>query len=99
MASRAPDLLHPKLKAAWFSLRDTLRDKGIDAILTCTYRSKREQLALYQQGRTAPGKIVTKSLPGKSRHNSLPSEAFDIAIIENGTCIWDTDSPAWKAAV
>lgn len=47
--------------------------------LTCTHRSNEEQARLYAQGRTAPGPEVTKAKPGQSKHNSLPSEAFDIA--------------------
>jgi peptidoglycan L-alanyl-D-glutamate endopeptidase CwlK len=47
-------------------------------ILTCTYRSEAEQEELYAQGRTKPGPIVTQLKSG-SKHNSKPSEAFDIA--------------------
>ena len=49
--------------------------------LTCTYRSNEEQAELYAQGRTKKGAIVTWAKPGQSKHNVLPSDAFDIAFI------------------
>jgi peptidoglycan L-alanyl-D-glutamate endopeptidase CwlK len=49
--------------------------------ITCTYRSNEEQNQLYALGRTVKGKIVTNAKAGQSRHNSLPSKAFDIAFI------------------
>jgi peptidoglycan L-alanyl-D-glutamate endopeptidase CwlK len=49
--------------------------------LTCTYRSNEEQTQLYALGRTVKGKIVTNAKAGQSKHNKLPSDAFDIAFI------------------
>jgi peptidoglycan L-alanyl-D-glutamate endopeptidase CwlK len=49
--------------------------------LTCTHRSNQEQEALYAQGRSTPGSIVTWAQPGQSPHNFSPSFAFDIAFI------------------
>jgi peptidoglycan L-alanyl-D-glutamate endopeptidase CwlK len=49
--------------------------------ITCTYRSNEEQTQLYALGRTVKGKIVTNAKAGQSKHNSLPSKAFDIAFI------------------
>lgn len=49
-------------------------------ILTCTHRTEEEQAALYAQGRTTKGKIVTQLKTG-SKHNFFPSQAFDIAFI------------------
>jgi peptidoglycan L-alanyl-D-glutamate endopeptidase CwlK len=56
--------------------------------ITCTYRSPEEQLELYAQGRTAPGKIVTQLKSG-SKHNTNPSRAFDIAFQKDGKMYWD----------
>lgn len=59
-------------------------------ILTTTHRTNEEQEALYAQGRTAPGKIVTQAKPGQSKHNKVPSEAFDIAFVKADKSIdWD----------
>jgi peptidoglycan LD-endopeptidase CwlK len=58
--------------------------------LTCVYRSNAEQAELYAQGRTKPGKIITNAKAGASRHNKLPSEAFDIGFITvKKTLSWD----------
>lgn len=55
-----------------------------------------EQAALYAQGRTTPGRIVTNAKAGKSYHNrvsaqgSPAAEAFDIVPLRNGKPIWGT---------
>ncbi len=99
MASRNPNLLAPKLKAAWAKMDAMMDEAGYDAFLTCTHRSNEEQAELYAQGRTKSGKILTRCKPGKSRHNSLPAMAFDIAISVGGKLDWNTKGPAWKRAV
>lgn len=53
--------------------------KHCDFSVTYGYRSYEEQAALYAQGRTTPGPIVTWSKPGESKHNISPSPAVDIA--------------------
>lgn len=53
-------------------------------------RSYAEQDALYAQGRTAPGKIVTKARGGESNHNF--GLAFDIGVFEGGRYL--TGEPA-----
>jgi peptidoglycan L-alanyl-D-glutamate endopeptidase CwlK len=59
--------------------------------ITCTYRTPEEQLELYAQGRTKPGKIVTRLKKG-SKHNQLPSKAFDIAFkAKDGALDWSPD--------
>jgi len=52
--------------------------------ITCTYRSNDEQNALYAQGRTKKGSIVTNAQAGQSPHNYNRSAAFDIAFISVG---------------
>lgn len=93
MASRAAEMLTAELQKAWVEMKEEMRQAGYDAILTCTHRSDKEQAALY-----AKGPSYTRSKPGESKHNKLPAEAFDIAILENGKCNWDTDDDAWKKA-
>ena len=77
-------------------MKKEMSDAGYDVLLTCTHRSNEEQAQLYAQGRTAPGNIVTNAKPGKSRHNSLPAEAFDVAIKVNGKLDWNLGNPAWN---
>jgi len=59
--------------------------------LTCTYRSNQEQEKLYAKGRTKPGKIVTYSKPGTSKHNIKPARAFDIAFKQGSKLFWTSD--------
>ncbi len=54
-----------------------LRSMGIKAKITETYRSQSRQNALYAQGRTKPGRIVTYTLHSKHTQH----KAFDIAIL------------------
>lgn len=51
-------------------------------------RTFEEQAAIYAQGRTTPGKIVTNAKPGQSFHNY--GLAFDVVLIIDGkTASWD----------
>lgn len=65
------------------------RDRTL--IITATYRSVAEQQALYAQGRTTPGAIVTQldGVNRKGNHNHLPSRAIDFAIMKNGSITWE----------
>lgn len=74
---------------------------GLRVKVTSTVRTFAEQAALYSQGRTTPGKIVTRSKPGDSMHNVR--RAFDVAILDrDGDLSWEfMDSaecaPLWVA--
>ena len=57
---------------------------------TSTYE---EQNALYEQGRSKPGRIVTNARGGYSNHNF--GIAFDIGVFEGGRYL--DESPAYKA--
>ncbi len=69
------------------------RAAGLDLLVTCTYRSDAEQDALYAQGRTAPGKVVTNAKAGQSSHNCTrngqpASLALDIVPMRHGKPVW-----------
>ena len=70
------------------------RDAGHEVHIFETFRTPERQDALYAQGRTAPGGIVTNARAGYSNHNF--GIAFDIGIF-SGTRYLD-DSPLYKAA-
>jgi peptidoglycan L-alanyl-D-glutamate endopeptidase CwlK len=70
-------------KAKLFAIR--MAEIGLPWMLTRTRCTKEEQAALYAQGRTKPGLVVTWTL--KSRH--IDGEAFDIAILADGQPTWD----------
>jgi peptidoglycan L-alanyl-D-glutamate endopeptidase CwlK len=56
---------------------------GISATITFTYRSPATQDALYAQGRTKPGRIVTNARAGSSFHNyGLAYDATPTALLK-----------------
>lgn len=66
--------------AAWEEMR-------IDLRVTSGTRTMAEQQALYDQGRTKPGKRVTNARPGYSWHNF--GLAFDVTVFEGTKPRWD----------
>lgn len=62
------------------------REHGIDVLITSTYRDTASQNALYAQGRTAPGALVTNAKGGQSFHNYRC--AFDFVPIVQGKAQW-----------
>lgn len=102
MASREIRDLSPTMQVLYNRLNDKVRRDpwfqraGVSTLLICTYRPDEEQAALYAQGRTKPGKIVTNAKPGKSKHNcktpqgAPAAEAFDLALLRNGKITWST---------
>ena len=54
------------------------------------HRTMARQAELYAKGRTAPGPRVTNARPGQSRHNSMPSQAVDVAPCDRrGDPLWN----------
>jgi peptidoglycan L-alanyl-D-glutamate endopeptidase CwlK len=66
---------------------------GITIKIISGLRTYEEQDALYAQGRTAPGDIVTKARGGHSNHNF--GIAFDVGVFEGNKYL--PDSPKYKA--
>ena len=65
------------------------KELGINLIITSGFRSIEEQNALYAQGRTKSGNIVTNAKGGQSLHNY--GVAFDVVEIKNGKANWNCD--------
>lgn len=63
------------------------RAAGIDVLITSTLRDNEAQDALYAQGRTKPGRVVTNAKAGQSWHNY--GCAFDFVPIVHGKAAWD----------
>jgi peptidoglycan L-alanyl-D-glutamate endopeptidase CwlK len=78
--------LNPKVAALASEFINRCKAKGIDILITSTYRDKESQDALYAQGRTAPGKKVTNAKGGQSFHNW--KVAFDFVPLVNGKAMW-----------
>lgn len=79
--------LLPQLHAPARQLVRQAAAKGILIKLISGTRTYAEQQALYDQGRTKPGKIVTNAKPGSSWHNH--QVAFDIGVFKNGEYLDD----------
>ena len=69
-------------------------DEGIDLLVTSTYRDNESQAALYAQGRTTKGGIVTNAKGGESNHNF--GTALDVVPIVNGQADWKTTADTWN---
>lgn len=80
------DLL-PVVAAKCSAFISTCKAQGIDVIITSTLRDKESQDALYAQGRTTSGSIVTNAKGGQSFHNYAC--AFDFVPIVNGKAMWN----------
>ena len=70
--------LHPQLQPVATKLIELAQAKGINVKVICGTRTYAEQNELYAQGRTKPGKVVTKAKGGESIHNF--GLAFDVGI-------------------
>ena len=79
--------LHPYVQGLCRKFIAECKKQGIDVLVTSTYRDKESQAAIYAQGRTKPGRIVTKAKAGQSWHNFRL--AFDFVPIVNGKAVWN----------
>ena len=91
--SRSLDELLPQVRVRVDKLIENCKAAGIDLLVTSTYRDNESQDALYAQGRTQPGKIVTKAKAGQSFHNYRC--AVDVVPLVNGKPVWD-DTMLWS---
>lgn len=81
--------LHPAVLAAANALIERSYSRGVPILITQGLRTNAEQDALYAQGRTKPGSIVTNAKGGTSYHNY--GLAIDFALLlPNGSSVsWD----------
>ena len=93
--SRKLEDLHPVVAAKAKAFIAACKKAGIDVLITSTYRDNESQNAIYAQGRTKPGRIVTNAKAGQSFHNYRL--AFDFVPIVNGKAMWN-DARAFKKA-
>lgn len=86
-SSTSIDSLDPYVASLARRFLDLAKQNGIDVRVISAFRSWDDQDALYAQGRTAPGDIVTDAMGGDSYHNW--SLAFDAVPFKNGQPDWD----------
>lgn len=97
MASRSLDDLAPPVKAAALRMLELcrahpVRGAPLEVLIYCTLRSNAEQAALYEQGRTKPGQVVTNARAGESLHNpdkAGKAWAFDCVPMSAGKLLWN----------
>lgn len=92
MASRSLDDLAGPVRDAARRFLALCDESGLDVLIYCTLRGNDEQAALYAQGRTKPGQVVTNARPGQSLHNPDAhgqAWAFDaVPLMPDGTPAW-----------
>ena len=92
--SRNLDDLLPAVKVRVEKFLNAAKDAGIDLLVTSTYRDNESQNALYAQGRTKQGRIVTNAKGGQSFHNYRC--AVDVVPLLNGKPVWDAENDIWQ---
>jgi peptidoglycan L-alanyl-D-glutamate endopeptidase CwlK len=92
--SRKLEDLLPQVRTRVEAFLKAADEAGIDLLVTSTYRDNASQDALYAQGRTAPGRIVTNAKAGQSFHNHRC--AVDVVPVRNGKPVWDSKDPVWQ---
>lgn len=101
--SRRLDDLSDEMRPLAFELIARCVEAGVPVMIVFTGRTQDEQAALYAQGRTVPGKVVTWTLDSKHvmKPPTFKSDAIDICpwdIFQSSgpdKLLWDTDSPVW----
>lgn len=97
--------LHPLVAESEELLVRKAARRGIDVVITHGYRSIEEQDALFDQGRSGTGNIVTNARGGESYHNY--GLAIDFALrTPQGEIVWDMErddngngEPDWMEVV
>ncbi|AIQ54127.1 M15 family metallopeptidase [Paenibacillus sp. FSL R7-0331] len=81
--------LHPVILAGASALIQRSYAKGIPIVITQGMRTIAEQNALYAQGRTKPGNIVTNARGGTSYHNYGLAIDFALLLPDGKNVSWD----------
>ncbi|PWW37841.1 MULTISPECIES: M15 family metallopeptidase [Paenibacillus] len=82
--------LHPVVAESEKLLVRKAARRGIEVVITHDFRSMEEQDALYNQGRSVAGNIVTNAKGGESYHNY--GLAIDFALrTPEGDVVWDME--------
>ena len=92
-SERTIGTLLPQVQPLARALIESAADIGIAIKIISGTRTYDEQNALYEQGRSKAGRIVTNARGGYSNHNF--GIAFDIGVFEGGRYL--DESPAYKA--
>lgn len=83
-----------KLEPFVIAAQEVMASRGVTVEVISGLRSWQQQAALFAQGRTKPGRIVTKARAGSSWHNY--GLAIDLGLFAKGTYL-DERQPAFAA--
>ena len=90
--------LHPLLRNEVMTILQEVQNAGVNIRVTQGLRTIAEQDALYAQGRTKPGKIVTNAKGGQSYHNW--ALALDICLLhKDGSVSWSLNEDLDKDGI
>lgn len=81
--------LHPVVRSAATALIERCYKLNISILITQGLRTIAEQDALYAQGRTKPGAIVTNARGGYSYHNFGLAVDFALLLPNGSSVSWD----------
>jgi len=95
--SRNINQLSPNVASLCSQFIAKCKEQNIDVIITSTYRDYESQNAIYMQGRTTAGSMVTNAKGGQSYHNFRV--AFDFCPIVNGKAQWKDTATFAKCGV
>lgn len=92
--------VHPALTDKVTRILHALAELGVPMLVTDGVRTEAQQRALYAQGRTKPGKIVTNADGVKVKSNHQPKadgygHAVDCCFLVDGKPSWDHKLP-WR---
>lgn len=88
------DTLDPTFREQVDLFLARLAAEGIEVAITSARRTIQQQNALYAQGRTAKGDVVTNAKGGSSPHNF--GMAVDICPVVAGKLQWGAPEETWK---
>jgi peptidoglycan L-alanyl-D-glutamate endopeptidase CwlK len=89
----------PSLAAKVRSAADQLAHVGTFFLVVSGLRTPTEQDALYDQGRTGPGQIVTYARAGYSMHNCGLADAVPFLSSDSGALNWKANTPQFETMV
>jgi peptidoglycan L-alanyl-D-glutamate endopeptidase CwlK len=87
--------VHPELASRVREVAAALAQGGINIEVVQGLRTIAEQDALFAQGRTKPGLVVTRARGGQSNHNY--GLAVDVVPFTNGQPQWNAPNSVWVA--
>lgn len=90
---RRLDKVHPALASRIQALLDSLTQHGLQVEVVQGLRTFAEQDALFAQGRSRPGPVVTRARGGQSNHNY--GLAVDLVPFNNGQPNWNAPLGVW----